>query len=57
MSAGPAVTYEFGSVVMIEADPHLSLQRSVALPWVDMRRANRSSACYQTHSHDEFSLA
>ncbi|HNX72532.1 AraC family ligand binding domain-containing protein, partial [Rivihabitans pingtungensis] len=43
-------------MVMIEADPHLSLQRSVALPWVDMRRANRSSACYQTHSHDEFSF-
>ena len=41
---------------MIEADPHLSLQRSAALPWVDMRRANRSSACYQTHSHDEFSF-
>ena len=56
MSAGPAVTYGFGSMVMIEADPHLSLQRSAALPWVDMRRANRSSACYQTHSHDEFSF-
>ncbi len=32
------------------------LARSPALPWVEMRLANRSSACYQAHAHDEFSF-
>ncbi len=37
-------------------DPTLSLQRSAVLPWVEMRQASRSSACYHLHSHDEFSF-
>ncbi|GAA0785174.1 AraC family transcriptional regulator [Marinobacterium sediminicola] len=32
------------------------LAQSPALPWVEMRAANQSSACYQAHAHDEFSL-
>lgn len=31
-------------------------KKSAALPLVEMRRADRSSACYHTHSHDEFSF-
>lgn len=34
----------------------LYFRRSAVLPHVEMRRADRSSACYQTHTHDEFSL-
>lgn len=37
-------------------DQTLLLKRSQALPFVEMRRADRSSACYHTHSHDEFSF-
>ncbi|MBV0934834.1 AraC family transcriptional regulator [Marinobacterium weihaiense] len=36
--------------------PTNQLGPSPALPWVEMRRADRSSACYQAHAHDEFSL-
>ncbi|MGB7388535.1 MAG: AraC family transcriptional regulator [Pseudomonas neustonica] len=32
------------------------LQRSPALPFVELRQADRSSACYQQHTHDEFSF-
>ncbi len=32
------------------------LAQSPALPWVEMRLANQSSACYQAHAHDEFSF-
>ncbi|MGI3131048.1 AraC family transcriptional regulator [Halopseudomonas pachastrellae] len=32
------------------------LQRSPALPLVELRQADRSSACYQAHTHDEFSF-
>ncbi len=34
----------------------LSFQKSPALPFVEMRRANNSSACFQAHTHDEFSF-
>jgi AraC-like DNA-binding protein len=37
-------------------DSSLYFRRSALLPHVEMRRADRSSACYQTHTHDEFSL-
>lgn len=32
------------------------LQRSPALPFIELRQADRSSACYQQHTHDEFSF-
>lgn len=32
------------------------LRRSAQLPFIEMRRADRSSACYRPHSHDEFSF-
>ncbi|WDE05756.1 AraC family transcriptional regulator [Thalassomonas viridans] len=34
----------------------LFYQESRVLPYVTLRRADRSSACYHTHSHDEFSF-
>lgn len=37
-------------------DATLFLKPCPALPFVEMRRAHRSFACYQTHSHDEFSF-
>jgi len=37
-------------------DHTLLLKQSQALPFVVMRRADHSSACYHTHSHDEFSF-
>lgn len=37
-------------------DQTLFFNRSDALPFVEMRSADRSSACYHTHSHDEFSF-
>ncbi len=37
-------------------DPTFYLKPSTALPYVEMRSANQSSACYRTHSHDEFSF-
>lgn len=37
-------------------DSTLSLRRSLALPYVEMRGADRSAACYRPHSHDEFSF-
>lgn len=37
-------------------DKTLYFKKSEALPFVEMRRADRSSACYHTHSHDEFSF-
>ena len=32
------------------------LARSQTLPFVEIKSANRSAACYHTHSHDEFSF-
>lgn len=37
-------------------DKSLFFTRSESLPFVEMRSANRSAACYHTHSHDEFSF-
>lgn len=37
-------------------DAAFYLKPSTALPYVEMRSANQSSACYRTHSHDEFSF-
>ncbi len=37
-------------------DKSVFFSRSELLPFVEMRRANRSGACYHTHSHDEFSF-
>ena len=34
----------------------LFLKTSPALPYVEMRSASHSSACYRAHSHDEFSF-
>jgi len=38
------------------SEPAHNLQKSKSLAFVEMRRASRSSSCYSTHSHDEFSL-
>lgn len=40
----------------MKQDQTVFFKRSDALPMVEMRRANRSSACYHTHSHDQFSF-
>ncbi len=37
-------------------NPSQVLQRSPALPLVELRQADRSSACYKQHTHDEFSF-
>jgi AraC-like DNA-binding protein len=37
-------------------DSSLYFRRSEVLPFVEMRQAFNSSACYHTHSHDEFSF-
>ncbi|WP_426417393.1 AraC family transcriptional regulator [Aestuariirhabdus sp. LZHN29] len=37
-------------------DQTLLFKKSQALPFVEMRSANQSNACYHTHSHDEFSF-
>ncbi len=37
-------------------DETLKLKRCAALPFVEMRLASQSAACYQAHSHDEFSF-
>jgi len=38
------------------SDTGLFFNRHASLPFVEMRRADRSSACYHTHSHDEFTF-
>lgn len=38
------------------ANISLSFQKSPSLPYVEMRRATSSSACFHTHTHDEFSF-
>ncbi|MFT6915746.1 MAG: AraC-like DNA-binding protein [Motiliproteus sp.] len=40
----------------VTQDQTLYFKKSEALPFVEMRRADHSSACYHTHSHDEFSF-
>lgn len=37
-------------------DKTVFFTRCPSLPFVEMRSANRSAACYHTHSHDEFSF-
>lgn len=36
--------------------PNVLFKTCPSLPWVEMRHAFNSSACYQPHSHDEFSF-
>jgi AraC-like DNA-binding protein len=38
------------------ASQALSFQKSPSLPFVEMRQAVHSSACFHTHTHDEFSF-
>lgn len=40
----------------MKQDNTVFFKQSKALPFVEMRQASRSSACYQGHSHDEFSF-
>ncbi|MCE0494173.1 AraC family transcriptional regulator [Vibrio salinus] len=37
-------------------DTSVSFQKSTILPWVELRIADKSSSCYDLHSHDEFSF-
>lgn len=37
-------------------DKTVFLKKSKVLPFVEMRKAKKSNACYQAHSHDEFSF-
>lgn len=37
-------------------DKSLHFTRSGALPFIEMRSASRSAACFHTHSHDEFTF-
>lgn len=41
---------------IMSQDETLNLTRSAALPYVEMRQAGHSCACYRGHSHDEFSF-
>lgn len=40
----------------MKKDTSARFKQSTILPWIELRIANRSSACYQSHSHDEFSF-
>lgn len=40
----------------MKQDQTVFLTRCDSLPFVEMRSADRSSACYHTHSHDQFSF-
>ncbi|WP_087021038.1 AraC family transcriptional regulator [Thaumasiovibrio subtropicus] len=40
----------------MKQDPTASLMLCPSLPFVEMRQANQSAACYHAHSHDEFSF-
>ena len=40
----------------MKKDDSVSFTQSSLLPWIELRTANQSSACYQAHSHDEFSF-
>ncbi|NVJ56132.1 MAG: AraC family transcriptional regulator [Vibrionaceae bacterium] len=40
----------------MKKDTSASFKCSTVLPWVEMRIASQSSACYNAHSHDEFSF-
>ena len=40
----------------MKKDNSVSFTQSTLLPWIELRIANQSSACYEAHSHDEFSF-
>ncbi|WP_434360963.1 AraC family transcriptional regulator [Parasalinivibrio latis] len=40
----------------MKKDESASFKQSTVLPWIEMRVANQSRACYEAHSHDEFSF-
>lgn len=40
----------------MKTDSSTQFKQSTLLPWVELRLADNSSACYQAHSHDEFSF-
>ncbi|MEH6578358.1 MAG: AraC family transcriptional regulator [Amphritea sp.] len=42
--------------MMLEPQQEIFFKHCDVLPFIEMRRADRSSACYHTHSHDEFSF-
>lgn len=41
---------------VMKQDKAVFFKQSKALPFVEMRQASRSNACYQGHTHDEFSF-
>lgn len=40
----------------MKKDVSASFKQSTVLPWIELRVANQSTACYDAHSHDEFSF-
>ncbi|NRB69000.1 MAG: AraC family transcriptional regulator [Vibrio sp.] len=40
----------------MKRDKSASFKQSTMLPWIELRVANQSTACYDAHSHDEFSF-
>ncbi|NOI79479.1 AraC family transcriptional regulator [Vibrio tubiashii] len=40
----------------MKKDTSANFKQSTALPWIEMRIASQSTACYAAHSHDEFSF-
>ncbi|MCG9649311.1 AraC family transcriptional regulator [Vibrio brasiliensis] len=40
----------------MKIDKSANFKQSTVLPWVELRIANQSTACYEAHSHDEFSF-
>ncbi|MGF1718447.1 AraC family transcriptional regulator [Vibrio kyushuensis] len=40
----------------MKKDNSASFKQSTLIPWIELRVADRSTACYQAHSHDEFSF-
>lgn len=40
----------------MKQDDTAFLTQCESLPWVEIRQASKSSACYHSHSHDEFSF-
>ncbi len=40
----------------MKRDKSANFKQSTLLPWIELRVANQSNACYEAHSHDEFSF-
>ncbi|UTV28834.1 helix-turn-helix transcriptional regulator [Photobacterium atrarenae] len=40
----------------MKKDASARFKQSTLLPWIELRIADQSSACYEAHSHDEFSF-